>query len=105
MSVVGREIVGPKYTIVCTSREVQSRTQAGGDARRGRETERKGKGNNPAVKSSSVAMSTAPGTKLAPRWCPTGLTKTHHRRVQKLRARELEEWRREEERDQWFNQE
>jgi hypothetical protein len=44
-------------------------------------------------------------TKPVPRWCLTGLTKTQHQRVQKLRAREIEEKRKEEERDQWFNQE
>jgi hypothetical protein len=47
----------------------------------------------------------APGTKPAPRWCPAELTKMQHRRVYKLPARELEEKRREEERDRWFNQE
>jgi hypothetical protein len=45
-----------------------------------------------------VFKSMAPGTKPAPRWCLAGLTKTQRRRVQKLRARELEERSREEER-------
>jgi hypothetical protein len=45
------------------------------------------------------------GTVPAPRWCPPGLTKTQRRRVQKLRAREIEERRREAKRDTWFNKE
>jgi hypothetical protein len=48
---------------------------------------------------------TAPGMAPAPRWCPTGLTRTQRRRVHKLRAKEIEEKRREDERDRWFNQE
>lgn len=38
------------------------------------------------------------------RWCPAGLSKTQRRRLQKIRRRELEEKRAEEERDRWFNQ-
>jgi hypothetical protein len=35
--------------------------------------------------------SVAPGTKPRPRWCPTGLTHTQKRRVQRLRASEIKE--------------
>ena len=35
--------------------------------------------------------SVAPGTKPGPRWCPTGLTHTQKRRVQRLRALEIKE--------------
>jgi hypothetical protein len=40
----------------------------------------------------------------APRWCPSGLTKTQERHLQKLRLAELMENQEEEERDCWFNQ-
>jgi hypothetical protein len=36
-------------------------------------------------------MSVAPGTKPASQWCPTGLTRTQKRRVQRLRALEINE--------------
>jgi hypothetical protein len=67
--------------------------------------ESKEKGVEPAAESGLVSGNAAPGTKPAPKWCPAGLTKMQRRRVQKLRARELEEKRREDERDRWFNQE
>jgi hypothetical protein len=35
--------------------------------------------------------SVTPGTKPGPRWCPTGLTHTQKRRVQRLRASEIKE--------------
>jgi hypothetical protein len=58
-----------------------------------------------AVKLGLAIRNTVPGTKPAPRWCLVGLTKTHRRRVHKLRAREMEGKKRKEERDWWFNQE
>jgi hypothetical protein len=51
------------------------------------------------------AKSTASRTAPASCWCPPCLTKTQRRRVQKLRAKELEEKKGEVERDRWFNQE
>jgi hypothetical protein len=78
MSADGREIVEAGYTMVCTYREIQSRTQVAGNARQGWEIEHKEKGNELAVESSSVTKSMAPSIKLGPRWCLIGLTKTQH---------------------------
>jgi hypothetical protein len=55
--------------------------------------------------SGAEAKKVTPGTKLEPRWCPPGLTKMQHCNVQKLRAKEIKEEKREAVRDQWFNQE
>jgi hypothetical protein len=44
-----------------------------------------------------ITKATAQGTVLAPRWCLVGLSKTQHWRVQKLRAKEIEEQKWEEE--------
>jgi hypothetical protein len=44
-----------------------------------------------------ITKATAQGTVLAPRWCLVGLSKTQHRRVQKLWAKEIEEQKWEEE--------
>jgi hypothetical protein len=41
--------------------------------------------------------------RMAPRWCPRGITKTQKRRLQKMHQRELAEKKEEEERDYWFN--
>jgi hypothetical protein len=38
-----------------------------------------------------------------PRWCLAGLTKTQRRHLQKLRKEEMEEEKREKDRDEWFN--
>jgi hypothetical protein len=51
------------------------------------------------------SRTTSPGTAPAPRWCPPGLTKTQRRRVQMLRAKEIEERKMEAESDAWFSQE
>ena len=47
--------------------------------------------------------SVAPGTKPEPRWCPTGLTHTQKRRVQRLRALEIKKEIAEEKQDEQFN--
>jgi Mg-chelatase subunit ChlI len=39
-----------------------------------------------------------------PHWCPGGLTKTQHRRLQKLRKQEIEREKEEKARDEWFNE-
>jgi hypothetical protein len=39
-----------------------------------------------------------------PRWCPTGLSKTQRRRLQKLRTKELEEEWEEKLCEEWFNE-
>jgi 3-polyprenyl-4-hydroxybenzoate decarboxylase len=45
----------------------------------------------------------APSKRLAPRWWPSGITKTQKRRLQKLCQRELAEKKEEKEQDYWFN--
>jgi hypothetical protein len=45
------------------------------------------------------------GTAPAPRWCSPRLTKTQRQRVQKPRAKEIEEKKKEVECDAWFNKE
>jgi hypothetical protein len=47
--------------------------------------------------------SVAPGTKPGPQWCPTGLTHTQKRRVQRLRALEIREEIAKKKRDELFN--
>jgi hypothetical protein len=42
------------------------------------------------------------GGRLAPQWCPRGLSKTQRRRLQKMRQREIAERKEEEEQDRWF---
>jgi hypothetical protein len=44
------------------------------------------------------------GVLLQPQWCPSGLTKTQCRQMQKFRVQEMKEQEEEEERDKWFNQ-
>jgi hypothetical protein len=44
-----------------------------------------------------------PSKRLAPRWCPRGITRTQKHRLQKIRQRELAEKKEEEEQDYWFN--
>jgi hypothetical protein len=44
-----------------------------------------------------------PGTPPSPRWCPPGLTPSHRRRIQQLRAQKLKEEAAEKERDEYFN--
>ena len=39
-----------------------------------------------------------------PKWCPTGLTSTHRRKLQRLRFRERREQELEKQRDEFFNQ-
>ena len=39
----------------------------------------------------NIIISVAPGTKSEPQWCPSGLTPTQKRRVQRLRASEIRE--------------
>jgi hypothetical protein len=39
-----------------------------------------------------------------PHWCPAGLTKTQHRRLQKLRKQEIEREKEEKAHDEWFNE-
>ena len=39
-----------------------------------------------------------------PKWCPTGLTRTHRRKLQRLRFRERREQELEKQRDEFFNQ-
>ena len=51
----------------------------------------------------SKIQSVAPGTKPGPRWCPMGLTHTHKRRIQQLRALEIKEEIAEKKRDELFN--
>jgi hypothetical protein len=41
--------------------------------------------------------------RLAPRWCPRGITKTQRCRLQWMHQRELAKKREEEQRDLWFN--
>jgi hypothetical protein len=48
---------------------------------------------------------TAPGTIPEPHWCPSGLTHTQRRCVQKLRTKGIREKAQEAERDRWFSQE
>jgi hypothetical protein len=55
--------------------------------------------------SDAQAKKVTPRTKPEPRWGPPGVTKMQHRRVQKLRAKEIKEGESEVARDQWFNQE
>jgi hypothetical protein len=45
----------------------------------------------------------APSKRLVPQWCPSGITKTQKRRLQKMSQRELAEKKEEEEWDYWFN--
>jgi hypothetical protein len=45
----------------------------------------------------------APGTALAPRWCPPGLTASQRMRIQRLRAQKLRDESAEKERDEHFN--
>jgi hypothetical protein len=45
----------------------------------------------------------ATSKRLAPWWCPRGITKTQKCRMQKMRQRELAEKKEEEEQDYWFN--
>jgi hypothetical protein len=49
-------------------------------------------------------MSVAPGAEPSLQWCPTGLTHTQKRRVQRLRVLEMREWLGEKWPDEWFNQ-
>jgi hypothetical protein len=51
----------------------------------------------------SMIKSVAPGTKPRPQWCPTGLTHTQKRRVQRLRALKIMEKITEKKRDKWFS--
>jgi hypothetical protein len=51
----------------------------------------------------SMSKSPKPGTKLEPQWCPSGLTHTQKRRVQRLRASEIKEETAEKKRNKWFN--
>jgi hypothetical protein len=48
--------------------------------------------------------SVAPGTKPRPRWCPTGITPTQKRRVQRLRVLEIKEEIAKKNKDEWFNE-
>jgi hypothetical protein len=47
--------------------------------------------------------SVAHGTKPGPQWCPTGLTHTQKRRIQRLRALLIREEIAEKKCDEWFN--
>jgi hypothetical protein len=53
----------------------------------------------------SKIMSVAPGTKPGPRWCPTGLSHTQKRRVQRLRTLAIREEIAGKKRDEMFNRE
>jgi hypothetical protein len=89
VSVEGREIVGPGFSVgrrVCVAQS-EYRNKSG------------------IRQSGPVEKTTAPGTVSEPRWCPPGLTRTQRRQVQKLRAKEIQEKAQEEERNRWFNQE
>jgi hypothetical protein len=119
----GREIVRPGFSAVPRltrsggerSRNGMAHTKEARGARRqrirpvamlraqtGKEHERSlGEGSS----TSQLGKATTPGTMLVPRCCPPGLTRTQWTRVQKLRAREIEERRKESKRDRWFNQE
>ena len=57
----------------------------------------------PGNSGGSRIMSVAPGTKPGPQWCPTGLTHTQKRRVQRLRAMEIKDKIAEKKRDEWFS--
>jgi hypothetical protein len=48
--------------------------------------------------------SVALGTKQGPQWCPTGITPTQKRRLQRLRASEIREETAEKRWDEWFSQ-
>jgi hypothetical protein len=69
-------------------------------------TVRFGKPDHP-ISSGSVQKgalkSIVPGTTLALRWCPPGLTPSQRRRIQRLRAQKLKEEATEKERDEHFN--
>ena len=52
---------------------------------------------------SNRIRSLAPGTKPGPRWCPSGLTPTQKRRVQRLRAVEIRAQIAEKKIEEWFN--
>jgi hypothetical protein len=41
--------------------------------------------------------------RMAPRWCPRGITKTQKRRLQKMHQRELAEKKKQQPPDYWFN--
>jgi hypothetical protein len=57
----------------------------------------------PGNSGGNMIMSVAPGTKLEPQWCPSGLTHTQKRRVQRLRALKIREEIAEKKRDERFN--
>jgi hypothetical protein len=52
----------------------------------------------------NMIKSVAQGTKSEPHWCPTGLTHTQKRRVQRLRALEIKEEISKKNKDEWFNE-
>jgi hypothetical protein len=52
---------------------------------------------------SNKIKSVAPGTKPGPQWCPTGITPTQKRRLQRLRASEIREEIAEKNNNVWFN--
>jgi hypothetical protein len=54
-------------------------------------------------KKSKEGNSVAPRKRPAPRWCPSGITEIQQRRLQKMRQRELDVKKVEEERDYWFH--
>jgi hypothetical protein len=58
----------------------------------------------PRCSGGSIIKSVAPGTKPGPQWCPTGLTPTQKRRVQRLRVLEIKGKIAEKKHDKWFNQ-
>jgi hypothetical protein len=125
----GREIVGPGYTTEPDIMERVAHGKARQEQNKKRSMETKiemlnsqteetlhrqslGEDNSSQNKTKAAeapdgagAKTTPLGTKPLPRWCPTSLTKMQRPRVQKLRAREIAEKRRDEERDWWFNQE
>jgi hypothetical protein len=57
----------------------------------------------PKYSGGSMIRSVAPGTKRGPRWCPSGLTPTQKRWVQRLRASEVRENIAKKKSNKWFN--
>jgi hypothetical protein len=58
---------------------------------------------NSERKNQEVRKDVTLSRRLAPRWCPRGITKTQKHRLQKMRQRELAKKKEEEERDYWFS--
>jgi hypothetical protein len=125
MSIAGREIVGPGYSILPTVHErvggnqsaLRPGSQSGGSiqeadcTRAGAEKEVSSAENLGHSMTPGGSTGKAPSTietvlrrGLAHRWCPPNLSKTQRWRLQKLRKKEIEQGKMEAACDAWFNE-